>query len=321
MRYAIEVENLRKTYTYKKWKGLLRRETVKVKALRGVSFKIKPGEIVGYLGRNGSGKSTTIKILTGILYPDKGRADVLGFIPWKDKLEYTKHIGVVFGQKSALWWDLPVMDSIDFWAKVYKIDEKRKRDVLSDYADMMGISKILNQPARKLSFGQRMRVELLISVMHEPEILFLDEPTIGLDVIAREKVREFLTRINKEEKTTIFLTTHELQDVEALCDRVILIDGGKIVFDGKMKTLKRKFGGTKYLEIEFSPKIKENVLKSISKKGVQIIDSEEGLVLAKIPSQIEKEIIGEILEFKEGVISFNLREPNLEEIVRSMYSE
>ncbi len=315
----ITVKDLRKEYTVKEWKGLLRRKTKRIEALKGISFKVKKGEILGYLGENGSGKSTTLKILTGILHPSSGKAKVLGFVPWEERMEYTKHIGVVFGQKSALWWDLPVKDSLDFWASIYNVPREEHEEVLGKFGEILGLEEIINQPVRKLSFGQRMKAELMVSIIHSPDVIFLDEPTIGLDVLIREKVREFLTKLNREMKATIILTTHELQDVEALCNRTILLHKGEIVFDGEMKELKRKYGNTKEFEIEFKPSIRSKIREMLSRYGVKVMERE--FAKASIPKSDEKELAEKVLALGDNVISFNIKEPSLEEVVRGIYAE
>ncbi len=319
MRYAIEVENLRKTYTVKEWAGLLRRKTRKIEALKGVSFKVKKGELVGYLGENGSGKSTTLKILTGILHPDAGKVKVLGFVPWEDRMEYTRHIGVVFGQKSALWWDLPVKDSLEMWAEIYEVPRQDYERVLEEFGGILGIQEIINQPVRKLSFGQRMKAEILSAMLHSPEVLFLDEPTIGVDVLAKEGIREFLIEVNKKTKMTIILTTHDLADVEALCDRVILLHKGEKVFDGKLKKLKRLYGAVKEVEIDFKPRVHKKIEDLV--RGYEINVFETEFVRFFIPEKDAKKIVSEILSLGDNVISFNVKEPSLEEVVKRLYAK
>lgn len=258
----IEVKNLTKefkTYNAKNgfWgaivSGFFRKSTY-TKAVDSISFSIRKGEFVGYVGENGAGKSTTIKVLTGILVPTSGQAFVNNIIPYENRRENAKIIGVVFGQRTQLWWDLAVRESFDLLKSIYKIPEDRYKKNMETFFDILHIDKYLDTPVRKLSLGQRMRCDLAASLLHDPEILFLDEPTIGLDVIAKDAVRLFLKKINKQKGTTIILTTHDMTDIEHLCERIIILDKGKIVFDGKTDLLKKHYGQYRVLEIEFQNK-------------------------------------------------------------------
>ena len=213
-------EGLKKEYTIKTKAGPLRRKSVRREALRGVSFSLEAGELVGYIGPNGAGKSTTIKILSGILTPDGGECRVLGRTPWKERARHVRHIGVVFGQRSQLWWDLPVADSFALLRDIYRLSEAEYRRTLKELTDALDLAPLLATPVRQLSLGQRMRCELAASLLHEPELLFLDEPTIGLDAATKLSVRDFILRMNREKGTTVILTTHDMDDVEALCRRL-----------------------------------------------------------------------------------------------------
>lgn len=222
-------------------KALVHREMVAVEAIRDVSFHIRPGEMVGYIGPNGAGKSTTIKIMSGILYPDSGRCEILGCIPWKQRVAHVSHIGVVFGQRSQLWWDVPVQDSFELLKDIYKVPDDRFRQTQNRLTEVLDLGDLLRIPVRNLSLGQRMRCELAASLLHRPPILFLDEPTIGLDAVSKLAVRDFILEMNRQEGTTVILTTHDMNDIEALTSRILLIGKGHILFDGQLETLRQQY--------------------------------------------------------------------------------
>src|SRR6202162_1424719 len=223
------------------WGGiqnLFVREYQTVKAVDNITFAIEPGEMVGYIGPNGAGKSTTIKMLTGILVPSSGEMLSNGFVPWKQRAAYVKNIGVVFGQRTQLWWDIAVVESFKLLKEIYGLSDEEYRERMALFDRVLGIAAYLHQPVRKLSLGERMRCDLAASLLHRPPLLFLDEPTIGLDIVAKASVREFLQAINREEGTTVLLTTHDLSDIETLCRRVIVIDHGRVLFDGALSELR-----------------------------------------------------------------------------------
>ncbi len=242
----ITMQNVCKTYKVSKrdagfssaFKALFHKEYELIHALDGVSFTISDGEMVGYIGPNGAGKSSTIKILSGILTPEEGTCLINGLTPWKNRIEHVKNIGVVFGQRTQLWWDVPVMDSFELLKEIYRISEQTYRRNLEQLSEMLGLSELLRTPTRQLSLGQRMRCEIAASLLHDPKILFLDEPTIGLDV------RDFILKLNEEKKTTVILTTHDMQDIEALTSRIILIGKGKILLDGTLADIKEGYEST-----------------------------------------------------------------------------
>lgn len=246
----IVVQNITKTYRVARRKaGLMeacrafvRRDYERVHALDDVSFTIGDGEMVGYMGPNGAGKSSTIKILSGILTPDSGTCVIDGRIPWRDRIEHVRHIGVVFGQRSQLWWDIPVIDSYELLRDIYSIPREMYRRNLEELTELLQLSELMRTPTRQLSLGQRMRCEIAASLLHAPRLLFLDEPTIGLDAVSKLAVREFVKRLNREHGTTVILTTHDMQDLSALANRVILIGRGRIVMDGTLEDI-RKAGG------------------------------------------------------------------------------
>lgn len=221
-------------------KSLFLRETEKIQALSDVSFTILDGEMVGYIGPNGAGKSSTIKILSGILTPDSGRCIIEGRIPWKARIEHVKQIGVVFGQRSQLWWDIPVIDSFVLLKEIYSIPKPVYQENLEELTEMLQLKELLKTPTRQLSLGQRMRCEIAASLLHRPKLLFLDEPTIGLDAVSKLAVRDFILKLNREHNTTVILTTHDMQDIEALANRVILIGKGKILLDGTLEDMRQE---------------------------------------------------------------------------------
>lgn len=225
---------------FKAVKSVFQREYVTIQAINHISFSIDDGEMVGYIGPNGAGKSTTIKILSGILTPDSGTCVVNGQVPWKDRKEYVRQIGVVFGQRSQLWWDIPVMDSFELLQTIYSIPAPRYRNKLDELTQLLHLEDILKTPTRQLSLGQRMRCEIAASLLHEPALLFLDEPTIGLDAVSKIAVRDFIKKMNEEHKTTVILTTHDMQDIEAITNRVILIGRGQKLMDGTLEDLRHE---------------------------------------------------------------------------------
>ena len=232
-------------------KALWKRQYDTVRALDDISFAIGDGEMVGYIGPNGAGKSSTIKVLSGILTPDSGRCEIDGRCPWKDRTRHVREIGVVFGQRSQLWWDVPVIDSFELLRDIYRVPQAEYRRNLDELVELLNLAQIVKTPTRQLSLGQRMRCEIAASLLHSPKILFLDEPTIGLDAVSKLAVRSFIRELNQRRGTTVLLTTHDMQDIEALASRVILIGKGKILLDGALESLKKQFSGGKILRIEY----------------------------------------------------------------------
>lgn len=232
-------------------KALFKREYTTVEALRDISFSIGQGEIVGYIGPNGAGKSTTIKIMSGILVPDCGECSILGFTPWKQRVEYVRHIGVVFGQRSQLWWDVPVVDSFELLKDIYSIPAHTYKHNVDLLTDMLDLSALLGVPVRQLSLGQRMRCEIAASLLHNPSVLFLDEPTIGLDAVSKIAVRRFIRMINQEKGVTVILTTHDMSDIEALADRIVMIGKGELLYDGSLHELRGKFGSQRTITADY----------------------------------------------------------------------
>ncbi len=278
----ITLSNINKTFRVAKRqagfghavKALFSREYELVKALDDVSFTINDGEMVGYIGPNGAGKSTTIKIMCGILTPDSGICNINGRTPWKERVNHVGEIGVVFGQRSQLWWDVPVIDSFELIRDIYNTEEKAYKNNLDELTELLNLSELLKTPARTLSLGQRMRCEIAASLLHNPKILFLDEPTIGLDAVSKIAVRQFIKKLNAEHGTTVILTTHDMQDIEALTERIMLIGKGKILLDGSLTELKKRFSQSKTLVVEYNgnaPQICDGMTFTEMKEGRIVI--------------------------------------------------
>ncbi len=284
----ISVKNLCKTYKVAKrdsgfvnaLKSFFKRDYQFIEAVKDVSFTIREGEIVGYIGPNGAGKSTTIKMLVGILKPDSGEMIVGGMNPVNDRIKYVKEIGVVFGQKSQLWWDIPAIESFDLLKDIYRVPEDEYVKTRDELIKLLDLSEIVKMPVRQLSLGQRMKCELVASLLHNPKILFLDEPTIGLDAVSKVIVRDFIKKINKEKKVTVILTTHDMADIESLANRVIVIGNGRKLYDGNMADIKKKYSNQKIVEIYY-----DNLKKIPNIKNTEIISNENGLIRIKIDNK------------------------------------
>ena len=320
----IEVKDINKTFkVVKKESGMkntiksfIKREYKYIKAIDNISFSINKGEIVGYIGPNGAGKSTTIKILSGILLPDSGKVLVDKLSPFKNREEYVKKIGVVFGQRSQLWWDIPAEDTFDLLKDVYDIKEEEYQKTKSKLVDILNLKDIINVPVRQLSLGQRMRCEIAASLLHSPEILFLDEPTIGLDAVSKTIVRDFIKKLNKEKKTTIILTTHDMADIEALAKRIILIGKGKVLYDGPLTKLKNKYDNNKYINIITNDKLDIRSKGIISKEKTSdgykfIIDSK----VINISSFLNK------ISTKINVRDIAIDNDNIDNIIVKLYED
>ena len=309
--------NVRDSGLINAFKSLFKRKYKEIKAVDNISFEIDEGEIVGYIGPNGAGKSTTIKMLTGILKPDSGLIDIGGFTPFIDRVKYVKNIGVVFGQKSQLWWDIPVEDSFLLLRDIYKIDEKEYQETKEELVNLLKLKDFLNTPVRQLSLGQRMRCEIAASLLHNPKILFLDEPTIGLDAISKVQVRKFIKEINEKKKVTIILTSHDMTDIDALTNRVIVIGHGKKLYDGKLNDIKKKFNSNKQVEIVFN-KLKE--LPII--KGVEVLKKKRDKVLLQV--NIKDKTISEVIREYSKVCEIedvNILENSIDDVIVNLYKE
>jgi len=260
------------------WGGiqnLFVREYQTVRAVDDISFEIEPGEMVGYIGPNGAGKSTTIKMLTGILVPSAGKIISNGFVPWRQRTDYVKTIGVVFGQRTQLWWDIAVIESFKLLRRIYSVSQHDFDERMELFHQVLGISDYLNTPVRKLSLGERMRCDLAAALLHNPPILFLDEPTIGLDVVAKDQIRHFLHAINQEFHTTVLLTTHDLDDIEELCRRIMIIDRGKVLYDGQLAQLKEQLLRTKYIKFALKDRAQAAGLTAFSRNGSEVEQVDE----------------------------------------------
>jgi len=324
----IEVKDLTKEFrTFRRREGVLGalqnlfvREYVTVHAVDHVSFSIEPGEMVGYIGANGAGKSTTIKILTGILVPTSGQVISNGSIPYRERRRYTRRIGVVFGQRTQLWWDIAVIESFKLVKEIYEIPERDYQRRLDFFSDMLNLKEYVHTPVRKLSLGERMRCDLAASLLHNPPLLFLDEPTIGLDVVAKERIREFLKEVNRTEGTTVLLTTHDLSDIEELSKRIIIIDKGRILFDGDLQQMKKRLA--KYNQIKFFLKDRAQVanLAQVQTDGItcQRVDELTYLIRFDREQHSSAEVIRQIVNTLEVRDIFVEEEP-IEEIVKRIY--
>ena len=324
----IEVRELTKEFrTFRRREGVLGalqnlfvREHVTVHAVDRVSFTIEPGEMVGYIGANGAGKSTTIKMLTGILVPTGGLVVSYGYVPYRERRRYTKHLGVVFGQRTQLWWDIAVIESFKLLKEIYGVSEADYRRRLDKFAEILNVKEYLHTPVRKLSLGERMRCDLAASLLHNPPLLFLDEPTIGLDVVAKDHIREFLKEVNRTEGTTVLLTTHDLSDIEELCRRIIIIDKGRVLFDGQLAEMKGRLA--KYNQVKFFLKDRGQVarLGQIATDGISCERVDELTYLLRFDrhQHSSAEVIREIVNRLEVRDIFIEEEP-IEDIVKRIY--
>lgn len=295
---------------------LLTRQSITRTAVDDVTFSIEPGEAVGYIGPNGAGKSTTIKMLTGILVPSRGEVEVLGVTPHRNRRQNARQIGVVFGQRSQLWWDLPVMESFELHRHMYEIPPERYRATRDLCADLLGLGDLLGRPVRQLSLGQRMRCELAMALLHEPEILFLDEPTIGLDIEAKDRIREFLRTINRERSTTIILTTHDLADIEEICPRIIVINRGQLVYDGTIQALKAKLGSQRQVTIDFADDPGEIAIPQAT-----LLDDQGRRKTFAVERSVESTL--ELLSSIAGrypIDDVSFAEPAIEDVIRTLYA-
>ena len=298
-------------------RNLVTRERRLVKAVDDVSFNIERGELVGYLGPNGAGKSTTIKMLTGILVPSGGELLVNGHVPWRERQACVARIGAVFGQRNTLWWDLPVIESFDLLRHIYKIPAARYAANLERFCALLALDAFLHTPVRSLSLGQMMRANLAAALLHDPDVLFLDEPTIGLDVVAKEAVRGFIQELNRDRQTTIILTTHDLLDVEKLCERVMMIDHGRLLFDGKLAELVRRFGGERELVVDMAEDYPQ-----VPVAGAEVSAREGRRVTYRFARDTvsASELISRIAA-QYRMLDLSVREPDIEATVRRIYQE
>ena len=285
-------------------------------AVKDLSFTIEKGEMVGFIGPNGAGKSSTIKMLSGILCQDSGSISVNGFIPYRQRKSYVGKIGVVFGQKSQLQWDLPVIDSFELLRAIYRIPEEKYKANLDRFTEMLNMKGFLNQPVRQLSLGQRMRSDIVASLLHSPEIVFFDEPTIGVDIIGKETIRNFIRELNEQDKVTMIFTTHDMQDIEQTCKRIIIIDKGSLMFDGSLQDIRSKYGTTRRLIAEFNEEV---TIEPISKVAIENLgDRKMSFTFDNNVVDVNK-LMHEILG-KYSVRDITVAEPEIESIIQKMYN-
>ncbi len=322
---VIRVKNLEKTFRIAirqpgLWgavSGLFNRQYKTVKALEDVSFSIEPGELIGYIGPNGAGKSTTVKILSGILVPDAGEVEVLGLTPWKNRVETVKHIGVVFGQRTQLWWDLPVLESFDLLRDIYRIPPAQYLQTRDRLITLLNLSSFLHTPVRQLSLGQRMRCDLAAALLHSPKILFLDEPTIGLDAVSKLAARDVIRELNRDLGVTILLTTHDMDDIEALCQRVIVLNQGHVFLDGLLSQLRSKVSSERHLIIDL-----ESEHDTISNQYVEKIRQEGHRIWLKFdPTVVSVAKLIAHITSEHAIRDLYVENPPIEEIIAKLYSE
>lgn len=320
----IEVKQINKTFKvpvkekgkFGALKTFFNRKYKEVKAINNISFSIKKGEIVGYIGPNGAGKSTTIKVLSGILVPDSGSVIIDKKVPWKERKEYVGQIGVVFGQRSQLWWDIPAIDTFNLLKDIYKIPEDKYQKKLNELIDLLNLKDIVNVPVRQLSLGQRMRCEIAASLIHSPKILFLDEPTIGLDAISKKIVRDFIKKLNKKDNVTVILTTHDMADIEALAKRIILIGKGEVLYDGTLKKLKDNYDYLRKITIKTNDKLtleKDYIIEEHKTK-----DTIEYVIDIR---KIEISDFIKLISSKISIIDIDIDSGNIDDLIVRLYEE
>ncbi len=319
----IDVENLVKTFrvaerqagTWGAVRGMVARKYRDVRALDGVSFGVDSGELVGYIGPNGAGKSTTIKTLAGIMVPDGGKCEVLGYVPWRDRKAYVREIGVVFGQRTQLWWDLPVIESFELLRDIYRVESAAYSQTCDELIALLSLETFLDTPVRQLSLGQRMRCDLAAALLHAPRLLFLDEPTIGLDAVSKLAVRDFVKRLNRERGVTVILTTHDMDDIEALCSRVIVIGQGHVLSDGTLDDLRALVSRERRLIIDL-----ENPEETVTDPDAEIIEQEGQRVTLRFdPLRVSPANLIARLASQHAIRDLFVQNPPIEEIIARLY--
>jgi ABC-2 type transport system ATP-binding protein len=322
---VIEVANLKKYYqVFQKEPGLagaikslFKRKYENVKAVDDISFSIEEGELVGFIGPNGAGKTTTLKVLSGLLYPTAGRVSVLGYTPFDRKPAFQKQFSLVMGQKNQLWWDLPALDSFLLNKEIYEVPQAQFEATLNDLVTMLDLSQVIKVQVRKLSLGQRMKCELVAALLHQPKVLFLDEPTIGLDVVMQQKIREFIKAYNQKYRATIILTSHYMDDVKELCDRVIIIDKGRIFFDGQLSEIIKKYADRKILEVVFDRPMEKKDFASI--RAARIKSFKPTRTVFTVKREKVNQIAAELLK-SFPVVDLNITESRIEDIIREVFT-
>jgi ABC-2 type transport system ATP-binding protein len=318
----IQIDQLTKSYrVYQKKEGLLEsvrglfhRDYKTVEAVRGISLRVEPGEFVAFLGPNGAGKTTTLKLLSGVIYPTSGTASVMGFVPWKRDMEYRRRFALVMGQKNQLWWDLPAQESFRLHQQIYAIDRTSFDSNLSELTSLLDVQKLLGRPVRELSLGERMKMELIAALLHAPDVLFLDEPTIGLDVIAQRNIQQFLKHYQEERQITILLTSHYMKDVSALCQRVVVIAQGIIQYDGSLSGIIDSFSGSKVIQLQLGI---EQAASGLERFG-EILKTDMPRVSIRVPRANVSRVLAEILN-TYTVDDVAVEDPPLEEVIASLF--
>ncbi|BFV59128.1 ATP-binding cassette domain-containing protein [Kitasatospora sp. CMC57] len=312
----IELEDVRRDFTIRTKVGRLRREKRVVHAVDGLSFTVGAGECVGYIGPNGAGKSTTIKMLTGILVPTSGRLRVAGVEPARERVGLARRIGVVFGQRTTLWWDLPLRDSYELARRIYRIPADRYRANLARCVELLDLGNLLDTPVRQLSLGQRMRGDLAAALLHDPQVLYLDEPTIGLDVVSKTRVREFLREVNRVKGTTVLLTTHDLTDIEQLCDRVMVIDHGRVVHDGSLEGLHAAGRSERTLVVDLA-----EPRPAIAVPGARVVRVDGPRQWLAFPAEQSAAPLVAAVAERYPLVDLSVREPAIEDVIARMYAK
>jgi ABC-2 type transport system ATP-binding protein len=311
----IELDAIEKRFTQRVKRGRVRRERRVIRAVDGVSFEIEAGALVGYVGPNGAGKSTTVKMLTGILVPSAGRISVAGLDPSRQRIQLARRIGVVFGQRVQLWWDLPLRDSFELLRHIYRVPFDRWRANLDTFTELLELAPFLDTPVRQLSLGQRMRGELTASMLHDPEILFLDEPTIGLDIVAKARVREFLASVNRERGVTVLLTTHDLSDIERLCRRLLIIDHGRVIYDGGLDTLIERYGEERTLIVDL-----EEPAEPLEVPGARVVRVDGPRQWLRFRrDEVSAAQLTAAVAAQAALVDLAIDEPDIEDVVRRIY--
>lgn len=324
MSEMIKVEKLRKTYQVFKrepgflnvLKGLIARKYTEKVAVKDVSFTINQGEFVGFLGPNGAGKTTTLKMLSGILYPSSGEATVLGHVPWHREAAFQKQMSIVMGQKAQLWFDLPAQDSFDLLTDIYDLHTEEARKWVTYLAQLLDVTDLLTTQVRRLSLGERMKMELIAALIHRPKVLFLDEPTIGLDVVSQKTIREFLRKYNQEEKVTILLTSHYMEDIAELCERVIIINQGEVIFDDVLTKLLDRYQTERTIHVTFEKVVDKNGLESLGEVQ-QYQDTEATIIVDK---EKAKDVVRKLLD-DFPVLDFSFQSVEADEVIRKVFTE
>ncbi|MFD3697173.1 ATP-binding cassette domain-containing protein [Streptomyces sp. NPDC058646] len=314
----IALEQVEKVFDVRRRVGLVRREKRQVRAVDGISFEVARGEMVGYIGPNGAGKSTTIKMLTGILTPSGGRLRVAGIDPARERMRLAHRIGVVFGQRTTLWWDLPLKDSYGLMRRMYRIPAERFARNMERCVDRLDLAELLDVPVRQLSLGQRMRGDIAAALLHDPDVLYLDEPTIGLDVVSKAKVRGFLRQLNEELGTTVLLTTHDLQDIEQLCERVMVIDHGRLMYDGRLEGL-HAAGAAGESERTLVVDL-ERELPPIEVAGARVVKVEGPRQYLAFPAGASAAPLVAAVAADHPLVDLSVREPDIEDVIARMYA-